>query len=212
MRIGVPKEIKTLEFRIGATPGVAHRLCLEGHQVFVEAGAGAGIGLADQAYADVGAVILPDADAVFDAADMIVKVKEPQPVEVARLKPRHILFTYLHLAADEHQARGLMESGCIAIAYETVTDKSGRLPLLAPMSQVAGRMSVDVGAYHLLKPAGGRGLLLGGTPGVPPAKVLILGGGVSGKHAAQMAIGHRADVTLFDISAARLEVLDDQFD
>jgi len=211
MRIGVPKEIKTLEFRIGATPGVVQRLRHEGHEVFVEAGAGAGIGLSDQVYADVGATILPDADAVFDASDMIVKVKEPQAVEIARLKPHHILFTYLHLAADPDQARGLKESGCTAIAYETITDRFGRLPLLAPMSQVAGRMAVDVGAYHLLKPAGGRGLLLGGAPGVLPAKVLILGGGVAGKHAAQMAIGHRADVTLFDISAARLEELDDQF-
>ncbi|HEV7157260.1 MAG TPA: alanine dehydrogenase [Caulobacteraceae bacterium] len=211
MRIGVPKEIKTLEFRIGATPGVVHRLRLEGHEVFVEAGAGAGIGLADQAFSEVGATILPDADQVFAAADMIVKVKEPQAAEIARLKPRHLLFTYLHLAADPAQARGLMASGCTAIAYETVTDRNGRLPLLAPMSQVAGRMAVDVGAYHLMKPAGGRGLLLGGVPGVLPAKVLILGGGVSGKHAAQMAIGHRADVTLFDISAQRLEELDDQF-
>jgi len=211
MRIGVPKEIKTLEFRIGATPGVVQRLCREGHKVFVEAGAGAGIGLADQIFADVGAEILPDADAVFAAAEMIVKVKEPQPVEIARLTPRHILFTYLHLAADPEQARGLMASGCTAIAYETITDRFGRLPLLAPMSQVAGRMSVDVGAYHLLKPAGGRGLLLGGAPGVLPARVLILGGGVAGKHAAEMAIGHGADVTLYDISAARLEQLDDQF-
>ena len=211
MRIGVPKEIKTLEFRIGATPGVVQRLVHEGHQVFVEAGAGAGIGLADQAFRDVGAEILPDADAVFAAAEMIVKVKEPQAVEIARLKPHHVLFTYLHLAADPDQAHGLMASGCTAIAYETVTDKFGRLPLLAPMSQVAGRMAVDVGAYHLLKPQGGRGLLLGGAPGVLPAKVLILGGGVSGKHAAQMAVGPRADVTLFDISPARLEELDDQF-
>ncbi len=212
MRIGVPKEIKTLEFRSGATPGVVQRLCREGHQVFIESGAGAGIGLADQIYTDVGAQILPDADAVFEAAEMIVKVKEPQAAEIARLKPHHILFTYLHLAADPEQAHGLMASGCTAVAYETVSDRWGRLPLLAPMSQVAGRMAVDVGAYHLLKPAGGRGLLLGGAPGVLPANVLILGGGVSGKHAAQMAIGHRADVTLFDISAARLEELDDQFE
>ena len=211
MRIGIPKEIKTLEFRIGATPGVVQRLCREGHQVFVEAGAGAGIGLADQAFQDVGAEILPDADAVFDAAEMIVKVKEPQAVEIARLKPHHILFTYLHLAADPEQARGLMASGATAIAYETISDRWGRLPLLAPMSQVAGRMAVDVGAYHLLKPAGGRGMLLGGVPGVLPANVLILGGGVSGKHAAEMAIGHGADVTLFDVSATRLEQLDDQF-
>jgi alanine dehydrogenase len=211
MRIGVPKEIKTLEFRVGATPGIVQRLIREGHQVFVESTAGAGIGLADSAYSSVGATILPNADEVFEAADMIIKVKEPQPEEIARLKPRHILFTYLHLAADPDQAKGLMASGCTAIAYETITDRWGRLPLLAPMSQVAGRMAVDVGAYHLLKPHGGRGLLLGGAPGVLPAKVLILGGGVAGKHAAQMAIGHRADVTLFDINAARLEELDDQF-
>jgi len=211
MRIGVPKEIKTLVFRVGATPGLVQRLVREGHQVFVEAGAAAGIGLADSAYAELGAQILPSAEAVFDAADLIVKVKEPQPIEIARLTPRHILFTYLHLAADAHQTRGLMESGCTAIAYETVTDRFGRLPLLAPMSQVAGRMAVDAGAYHLLRPHGGRGVLLGGAPGVPAAKVVILGGGVSGKHAAEMAIGHRADVTLFDISAARLEALDDQF-
>jgi alanine dehydrogenase len=211
MRIGVPKEIKTLEFRIGATPGVAQRLIHEGHQVFIESGAAAGIGLADQAYAEVGAIIVPTAEAVFEAAELIVKVKEPQPIEIARLRPHHILFTYLHLAADPDQARGLMASGCTAIAYETVTDRWGRLPLLAPMSQVAGRMAVDAGAYHLLRPHGGRGVLLGGAPGVPAAKVLILGGGVSGKHAAEMAIGHRADVTLFDISATRLEVLDDQF-
>jgi alanine dehydrogenase len=211
MRIGVPKEIKTLEFRVGATPGVVQRLRHEGHEVFVEAGASAGIGIPDQAYVDVGATILPDADAVFEAAQMIVKVKEPQPVEVARLKPHHVLFTYLHLAPDPEQTRGLMASGCTAIAYETVTDRHGRLPLLAPMSQVAGRMAVDVAAHCLMKPAGGRGMLLGGVPGVPPAKVVILGGGVSGKHAAQMAVGHRADVTLFDISAPRLEELDDVF-
>ncbi len=211
MRVGVPKEIKTLEFRIGATPGVAQRLAHEGHEVFVETGAAAGIGLSDQAYAEVGATILPTAEAVFETAELIVKVKEPQSIEIARLRPHHILFTYLHLAADPEQARGLMASGCTAIAYETVTDRWGRLPLLAPMSQVAGRMAVDAGAYHLLRPHGGRGVLLGGAPGVPAAKVLILGGGVSGKHAAEMAIGHRADVTLFDISAPRLEVLDDQY-
>ncbi|MGH6988224.1 MAG: alanine dehydrogenase [Caulobacteraceae bacterium] len=211
MKIGVPKEIKTLEFRIGATPGMVQRLAREGHEVFVEAGAGAGIGLADAAYEGVGAKILPNAAAVFSAADLIVKVKEPQPEEIARLEPRHILFTYLHLAADPAQAKGLMASGATAIGYETITDRFGRLPLLAPMSQVAGRMAVDVGAYHLLKPAGGRGILLGGAPGVLPANVLILGGGVSGKHAAAMAIGHGADVTLYDISAPRLEQLDDQF-
>src|SRR5580658_869778 len=212
MRIGVPKEIKTLEFRVGATPGLVQRLVHEGHEVFVERGAAAGIGIADDAYTALGARILPDADAVFDAAELIVKVKEPQPIEVARLQPRHVLFTYLHLAADREQAEGLVASGCTAIAYETVTDRWGRLPLLAPMSQVAGRMAVDAGAYHLLKPHGGRGVLLGGAPGVPAARVIILGGGVAGKHAAEIAIGHRADVTLFDISAQRLEALDDQFD
>jgi alanine dehydrogenase len=212
MRIGVPKEIKTLEFRIGATPGVVQGLVREGHEVFVEAGAAAGIGLGDEAYVEAGAKVLPGAAAVFEAAELIVKVKEPQASEIALLRPHHILFTYLHLAADLSQAEGLLASGCTAIAYETVSDRWGRLPLLAPMSQVAGRMAVDVGAYHLLRPHGGRGLLLGGAPGVPAARVVILGGGVAGKHAAEMAIGHRADVTLFDISAARLEVLDDQFD
>ena len=211
MRIGVPREIKTLEFRVGATPGLVQRLVREGHEVFVEAGAAAGIGIGDAAYAALGARILPDADAVFAAAELIVKVKEPQAVEIARLQPHHILFTYLHLAADRDQTLGLLASGCTASAYETVTDRFGRLPLLAPMSQVAGRMAVDAGAYHLLKPHGGRGVLLGGAPGVPAARVVILGGGVSGKHAAEMAIGHRADVTLFDISAQRLEALDDQF-
>ncbi|HEV2365461.1 MAG TPA: alanine dehydrogenase [Caulobacteraceae bacterium] len=211
MRIGVPTEIKTLEFRVAATPGLVQRLAREGHEVFIQAGAGAGIGLADQAFSDVGGKILPDAGAVFDRAELIIKVKEPQPEEVARLRPDQILFTYLHLAAEPELARGLMDCGCTAVAYETVTDRQGRLPLLAPMSQVAGRMSVDVGAFYLLKHGGGRGILLGGTPGVLPANVLILGGGVSGKHAAEMAIGHGADVTLYDISAARLEELNDQF-
>jgi len=211
MRVGVPKEIKTLEFRVAMTPGVVLKLVNDGHEVFVETGAGDGVGLSDQDYADAGARVLPTADDVFEAAEMIVKVKEPQAVEVARLKPRHILFTYLHLAADREQTAGLVASGATCIAYETVVDRAGRLPLLAPMSQVAGRMAVDAGAAALLRPAGGRGLLLGGVPGVPPAKVVILGGGVAGTHAAQMAIGHRADVTLFDINVARLEQLDDQF-
>ncbi len=211
MKIGIPKEIKTLEFRVSATPGVVASLVRRGHEVFVETGAGAGIAFDDAAYADAGAQILNDADAVFAAAEMIVKVKEPQSIEIARLKPHHILFTYLHLAADPVQAEGLQRANCTAIAYETIVDSKGRLPLLAPMSQVAGRMAVDVGAAALLKPAGGRGMLLGGVPGVASAKVVILGGGVSGKHAAAMALGHRADVTLFDISSARLEELDDIF-
>ena len=212
MKIGVPKEIKTLEFRVGLVPPVVHQLTVYGHQVFVESGAGAGIGQSDEDYKKAGAKILPNADKVFEAADMIVKVKEPQAVEIARLKPHHILFTYLHLAPDPEQTKGLMKSGATCIAYETITDARGRLPLLAPMSQVAGRMATQVGAALLLKPAGGRGMLLGGVPGVLPAKVVILGGGVSGTHAAEMAMGMRADVTLFDISPARLEELDVQFD
>ena len=212
MKIGVPKEIKTLEFRVGLVPPVVHQLTVYGHQVFVETGAGAGIGQSDEDYKRAGATILPNADEVFKAADMIVKVKEPQAVEIARLKPHHVLFTYLHLAPDPEQAKGLMKSGATAIAYETITDAKGRLPLLAPMSQVAGRMATQVGAALLLKPAGGRGMLIGGVPGVPPAKVVILGGGVSGEHAAEMAVGMRADVILFDISPARLEQLDEQFD
>src|SRR6201994_2366484 len=212
MKIGVPKEIKTLEFRVGLVPPVVHQLTVYGHKVFVETGAGAGIGQSDEDYRKAGAEILPNADEVFKAADMIVKVKEPQAVEIARLKPHHILFTYLHLAPDPEQTKGLMKSGATCIAYETITDAKGRLPLLAPMSQVAGRMATQVGAGLLLKPAGGRGMLIGGVPGVPPAKVVILGGGVSGEHAAEMAVGMRADVTLFDISPARLEELDVQFD
>ena len=211
MRIGVPKEIKTLESRVGLTPGVVSALTRQGHQVFVETGAGIGIDIADATYAAAGATIATGADAVFEAAELIVKVKEPQPAEIARLKPHHVLFTYLHLAPDPDQARGLAKSGATCIAYETVTGPNGSLPLLAPMSQVAGRMAVQVGAACLLKPAGGRGILLGGVPGVAPGKVVILGGGVSGAHAAEMAIGLRADVTLFDISAARLEALDVQF-
>jgi alanine dehydrogenase len=211
MRIGVPKEIKNLEFRVGLTPSVVRGLTDRGHEVFVETQAGAGIGLDDALYETSGATILESADAVFEAAELIVKVKEPQPAEIARLRPRHTLFTYLHLAPDPDQVRGLQESGCTAIAYETVLGNDGGLPLLAPMSQVAGRMAVQVGAYHMLKPSGGRGVLIGGVPGVPPAKVVILGGGVSGFHAAEMAIGLRADVSIFDISARRLAELDAHF-
>jgi alanine dehydrogenase len=211
MKIGVPKEIKTLEFRVGLVPPVVQSLSAAGHQVFVETGAGEGIGQMDRDYQSAGAQILPDADSVFEAAEMIVKVKEPQPAEIARLRPHHILFTYLHLAADREQATGLMGSGCTAIAYETITDAGGKLPLLAPMSQVAGRMATQVGASALLKPAGGRGILLGGVPGVAPANVVILGGGVSGEHAAEIAVGMRANVTLFDISPVRLAQLDSRF-
>ena len=211
MRIGAPKEIKVREYRVGLTTDSAAELVRAGHEVFIETGAGLGVGLSDADYVAIGAKILPDADSVFANADMIVKVKEPQAVEIARLRPHHLLFTYLHLAPDPDQAEGLRRSGCTAIAYETVTDSRGRLPLLRPMSEVAGRMSVQVGAHYLEKTQGGRGLLLGGVPGVAPANVVILGGGVAGTHAAQMALGAHADVTVFDRSAERLGELDQIF-
>ena len=208
MRVGVPKEIKVHEYRVGLTPASVAELIAAGHEVVVQAGAGDGIDCPDSAYKKAGAEILPDAQAVFKAADMIVKVKEPQQSEIAMLEARHILFTYLHLAADKPQAEGLMKSGATCIAYETVTSRSGALPLLKPMSEVAGRMSVQVGAHYLEKEQGGRGVLLGGVPGVAPAKVAILGGGVSGVNAAQMATGMRADVTIYDINNDRLAELD----
>lgn len=211
MRVGVPKEIKVHEYRVGLTPASVAELVAAGHEVFVEAGAGKGIDCPDNAYRKAGAEILPDAPSVFKAADMIVKVKEPQAKEIALLEPRHILFTYLHLAADKDQALGLMKSGATCIAYETVTSRTGALPLLKPMSEVAGRMSVQVGAHYLEKEPGGRGVLLGGVPGVAPAKVAILGGGVAGVNAAQMAVGLRADVTIYDISNERLAELDMHF-
>ncbi|MEM0985931.1 MAG: alanine dehydrogenase [Pseudomonadota bacterium] len=211
MRIGVPTEIKNQEFRVGLTPESVGELVQAGHVVFVQSGAGAGSGFLDEAYLAEGAEIKPDADAVFAQSDLIVKVKEPQPEECARLTPDHTLFTYLHLAADRQQADGLMASGATAIAYETVTDATGGLPLLTPMSQVAGRMSMQVAAWALMKTRRGRGLLLGGVPGVAPAKVVIIGGGVSGTNAAEIAAGMRADVTVFDRSMARLDALDVQF-
>jgi len=208
MRIGVPKEIKNHEYRVGLTPASAAELVSAGHQVVVETGAGKGIDFEDQDYVAAGATILPDADTVFAQAEMIVKVKEPQPIEIARLRPDHLLFTYLHLAADKPQAEGLMKSGATCIAYETVTSPKGGLPLLKPMSEVAGRMSVQVGAHYLEKEQGGRGVLLGGVPGVAPARVAILGGGIAGVNAAQMAVGMRADVTIYDINNDRLAELD----
>jgi alanine dehydrogenase len=211
MKIGVPKEIKNHEYRVGLTPASVSELVAAGHQVFVESGAGTGIDFSDEAYAQVGADILIGAPAVFDAADLIVKVKEPQPSEIECLEPRHTLFTYLHLAPDPAQAEGLLRSGATCIAYETVTSARGGLPLLKPMSEVAGRMSVQVGAHYLEKEQGGRGVLLGGVPGVAPAQVAILGGGVSGLNAAQMAVGLRADVTIYDNSNERLAELDTIF-
>lgn len=208
MKIGVPKEIKNHEYRVGMTPASVVELIAAGHQVIVQTNAGSGIDFDDQDYIAAGATIVPDAASVFAQADMVVKVKEPQPTEIALLEPRHILFTYLHLAADKAQAEGLMKSGATCIAYETVTGARGGLPLLKPMSEVAGRMSVQVGAHYLEKEQGGRGVLLGGVPGVAPAKVAILGGGIAGVNAAQMAVGMRADVTIYDISNDRLAELD----
>jgi alanine dehydrogenase len=211
MRVGCPKEIKVHEYRVGLTPESAAELVHAGHEVLMETKAGDGIGASDDVYKKIGAKILPNADAVFSEAEMIVKVKEPQAVEIARLKPNHVLFTYLHLAPDPAQAEGLMKSGATCIAYETVTDRDGRLPLLKPMSEVAGRMSIQVGAHFLEKAQGGRGVLLGGVPGVQPANVVILGAGVSGYNAAQIAVGMRARVQVFDKNPARLEELDREF-
>jgi alanine dehydrogenase len=211
MRVGCPKEIKVHEYRVGLTPESAAELVRAGHEVFLETKAGEGIGAPDSVYEKVGVKILPNADAVFEQADMIVKVKEPQPIEIARLKAHHVLFTYLHLAPDPEQAEGLMKSGATCIAYETVTDRDGRLPLLKPMSEVAGRMSIQVGAYFLEKAHGGRGVLMGGVPGVQPASVVILGAGVSGYNAAQIAVGMRARVQVFDKNPGRLEELDREF-
>ena len=211
MKVGCPKEIKVHEYRVGLTPESAAELVRAGHEVFLETTAGEGIGAPDGVYEKVGVKILPNADAVFETAEMIVKVKEPQAVEIARLKPSHVLFTYLHLAPDPAQAEGLMKSGATCIAYETVTDRDGRLPLLKPMSEVAGRMSIQVGAYFLEKAHGGRGVLMGGVPGVQPASVVILGAGVSGYNAAQIAVGMRARVQVFDKNPTRLEELDREF-
>ncbi len=212
MLVGVPKEIKVHEYRVGLTPPAVAELTARGHKVLVETGAGSGIDFTDSDYTAVGATIAPTPEAVFAAADMIVKVKEPQLHECAWLRPGQTLFTYLHLAADKPQAEALMASHATCIAYETVTDRSGGLPLLRPMSEVAGRMSVQVGAHYLEKEQGGRGILLGGVPGVAPGRVAILGGGVSGVNAAQMAVGMRADVTIYDISTARLAEIDEMFE
>ncbi|MDH3531717.1 MAG: alanine dehydrogenase [Gammaproteobacteria bacterium] len=209
MKIGVPKEIKTLEFRVGMPPACVRELVHDGHEVFVETQAGAGIGMTDADYQKAGATVLDSAAEVFATAELIVKVKEPQLNECAMLREDQVLFTYLHLAADAEQTRALVESGTTAIAYETVTAKDGSLPLLTPMSEVAGRLSIQSGAYHLKKENGGRGVLLGGVPGVSPAKVVIIGGGVSGSNAADMAVGLGADVTILDRSLPRLREIDD---
>ncbi|SHH01170.1 alanine dehydrogenase [Bradyrhizobium erythrophlei] len=212
MRVGVPKEIKVHEYRVGLTPGAVREYVAAGHNVVVETDAGGGIGATDEAYRKAGAVIAGTAAEIFKTCDMVVKVKEPQPREWSQLREGQILFTYLHLAPDPAQAKGLMESGCTAVAYETVTDDKGGLPLLAPMSEVAGRLSIEAAGSALKRSAGGRGLLLGGVPGVVPARVVVLGGGVVGTHAARMAVGLGAEVTILDRSIPRLRELDELFE
>ncbi|MEO9573074.1 MAG: alanine dehydrogenase [Tateyamaria sp.] len=211
MHIGCPKEIKPQEYRVGLTPNAAHEAVVHGHKVTVETSAGDGAGFPDQAYIDAGAEIAGNAADIFAAADMIVKVKEPQPVERKMLREGQLLFTYLHLAPDPDQTNDLLESGCTAIAYETVTDAAGGLPLLAPMSEVAGKLAPQVGAWTLQKANGGRGVLMGGVPGVGPARVVVIGGGVVGTHAARVAAGMGADVTVLDRSLPRMRYLDDAF-
>ncbi len=212
MIVGCPKEIKAQEYRVGLVPSSVREYVAHGHKVIMETGAGAGINFTDQDYIEAGAEIRESAQAVFDEADMIIKVKEPQPAECKMLREGQILFTYLHLAADPEQAKGLMDSGCIAIAYETVTGRGGKgLPLLAPMSEVAGRLSVVVGSHYLQKHMGGTGRLICGVPGVLPAKVLVIGGGVAGFNAARIAVGMGADVTILEKDHDRIRFLDDYF-
>jgi alanine dehydrogenase len=211
MLVGVPREIKNNEFRVGLTPDAVVEYVARGHRVLVETGAGAGIGASDQDYQNAGSDIASSAAQIFQQADMIVKVKEPQPGEWRQLRQEQILFTYLHLAPDPEQARGLMDSGVTAIAYETITDTAGGLPLLAPMSEVAGRLAIEAAGSALRRSAGGRGVLLGGVPGVRPGKVAIIGGGIVGTQAARMAAGLGAEVTILDRSIPRLRYLDDLF-
>ncbi|MWD27872.1 alanine dehydrogenase [Aquicoccus sp. SCR17] len=211
MKIGCPKEIKPQEFRVGLTPNAAREAVSHGHEVMIERGAGLGAGFEDAAYEAAGAAMADSAAEVFAAAEMIVKVKEPQAVERAMLREGQVLFTYLHLAPDPEQTKDLLASGATCIAYETVTDERGGLPLLAPMSEVAGRLAPQVGAWTLQKANGGRGVLMGGVPGVGPASVVVIGGGVVGTHAARIAAGMGADVTVLDRSLPRLRYLDDVF-
>ncbi len=211
MRIGVPKEVKNHEYRVALTPAGVGELVQQGHQVHVESGAGAGSSITDQEYAAAGATVLPTADEVWATADLVLKVKEPVESEWHRMRSDQVLFTYLHLAADAACTRAVLDSGTTAIAYETVQLSDGSLPLLAPMSEVAGRLATQVGAYHLMRQAGGRGTLMGGVPGTDPARVTVIGGGVSGTHAATMAVGLGADVTILDVSVPRLRELDARF-
>ncbi|NQW15491.1 MAG: alanine dehydrogenase [Rhodobacter sp.] len=211
MLIGCPKEIKNQEYRVGMTPAAALEAISRGHKVIIEKNAGVGAGFPDDQYTAVGAVIVDTAAEIFATADMVVKVKEPQPVERKQLRENQILFTYLHLAPDPDQTRDLLASGVTGIAYETVTDRAGGLPLLAPMSEVAGKLAPQVGAWTLQKANGGRGVLLGGVPGVGPARVVVIGGGVVGTHAARVAAGMGADVSVLDMSLNRMRYLDDVF-
>jgi alanine dehydrogenase len=211
MRVGVPSEIKVHEYRVGLTPGAVREYVAAGHQVVVQSGAGAGIMANDDAYRAAGAEIAATAQEIFAGCDMIVKVKEPQPSEWVQLRPGQLLFTYLHLAPDPEQAKGLITSGCSAIAYETVTDDRGALPLLAPMSEVAGRLAIEAAGQAMRRSEGGAGILLGGVPGVAAGRVTVLGGGVVGTHAARMAVGLGAEVTIVDRSIPRLRQLDEMF-
>ena len=210
MKVGVPTEIKTDEYRVAITPSGVRELTQHGHEVLIQEGAGSGSAITDEEYVAQGARIVPDADAVFAQAEMVVKVKEPQPVEIARLRPGQTLFTYLHLAPDPGQTTGLIDSGATCIAYETVEDVQGRLPLLAPMSEIAGKIATQAGAFMLEKPLGGRGLLLGGVPGVAAGKVMVIGGGVVGQNAAQVALGMGAEVYIYDRNIDRLRELEHQ--
>lgn len=212
MKIAVPKEIKNNENRVGLVPSGARQLVQDGHEVYIQHNAGMGIGISDEEYVKVGAKIVPTLEDAYATGEMIIKVKEPQPNEIALLRPNHILYTYLHLAADKPQTEGLMKSGATCVAYETIQLEDGSLPLLVPMSEVAGRMSVQVGATYLQLDKGGKGILLGGVPGVRRAKVTIIGCGIAGTNAAKMAIGMGADVTLIDLSTKRLAELDDLFE
>jgi len=211
MIIGIPKEIKDHEYRVGATPGTVGELTSRGHTVLIEHNAGAGINFSDKDYQQAGATIANNADIVFEKAELIIKVKEPQPEECLKLRPNQVLFTFLHLAAEKKLTQALLDSGCIAYAYETVTDNKGSLPLLAPMSEVAGRFSVQAGAQMLEKSKGGRGILLGGVPGVMPGQVTIIGGGMVGVNALRIAVGMGAQVSVLDLNANTLRSLDAQF-
>ena len=212
MKIGVPKEIKNNEYRVGLVPGGVRQLVQDGHRLYVEAGCGEGVGISDQAYRRAGAEIISSSEEIFDTVEMIIKVKEPLPREIALLKPHHILYTFLHLAADRELTLGLLNSGVTGIAYETVQEADGSLPLLLPMSEVAGRMAVQVGAAHLQKEHGGKGVLLGGVPGCRRSKVTVIGCGKAGTQSLKMAVGMGADVTAVDLNIQRLGEVDDLFD